>query len=150
MFLKSLFIFMHSVLGWASFCTSDCIENQWAGNNHNHLTHISWDVWAEDSPTSLALLEDPHRRFPASPAKASSEQHIPWAERAARHAQALDALWQGCHAESRSRAPRWDNGWSQGRWGGIKSGAVFSFGFDKNSTWLFLVQGGATPLKSSI
>ncbi len=31
--LKSMFIYMHSILGWASFCMNDCINAAWHGDN---------------------------------------------------------------------------------------------------------------------
>lgn len=78
-----------------------------------NLTHISWNLWSEESPAIRAPLEDPHCGFPASAAEASSEQHGPWAERAARHSQAFHTVRDGFHTDSR-RAPRGDSGRRRG------------------------------------
>ncbi len=43
MLLKSMFISMHSILGWASFCMNYCINAAWHGGNLWHCSGVMED-----------------------------------------------------------------------------------------------------------
>lgn len=64
------------------------------------LTHISRNFWTEESPAIFVPVKDPDCCPPASPARASNKQDLPWADQAASHSQPLDINWYGLHTES--------------------------------------------------